>query len=250
MRRRAGARPGGGSVAVPAGGSVRMAPVLRSALKVLGAGDVDAALASARATPSRTSSWPPGSIGLRGEPRRPAGEVWGWYDRRRAALGLLVGRQPRAGGGDAGRRRGVRRSARGGTAATAPRSSGRPAPSSGCGGTCSRRGARPGRCAAHQPLMAMSGPPRVVARPARAPYAPGRDRARAAGLRRDVHRGGRVLAGGGRRRHRSTGRRSPAWSSAGRSFARLDDGPGERQVVFKAELGSVTPRRCRCRACG
>jgi predicted GNAT family acetyltransferase len=28
--------------------------------------------------------------------------------------------------------------------------------------------------------------------------------------------------------------------SAGRSFVRLDDGPGERQVVFKAELGSVT----------
>ena len=39
--------------------------------------------------------------------------------------------------------------------------------------------------------------------------------------------------------------------AAGRSLARIDTGPSGREVVFKAELGSVTARRrSRSRACG
>jgi hypothetical protein len=58
-----------------------MAPVLRSALKVLGAGDVDAALDLCARDPVANLFVAARLFGLRGEPRRPAGEVWGWYDR-------------------------------------------------------------------------------------------------------------------------------------------------------------------------
>jgi len=58
-----------------------MAPVLRSALKVLSAGDVDAALQLCARDPVANLFVAARLVALRGEPRRPAGEVWGWYDK-------------------------------------------------------------------------------------------------------------------------------------------------------------------------
>ena len=61
-----------------------------------------------------------------------------------------------------------------------------------------------------------------------------------AGLRRDVHRGGRRLAGRPATAARPTAPGSPSWSR------RAAPSPGSRtaEVLFKAEVGAVTPRSC------
>ncbi len=61
-----------------------------------------------------------------------------------------------------------------------------------------------------------------------------------AGLRGDVHRGGRLLPGssdGGALYQAQV----TALVAAGRSLLRVDPGPPGPEIVFKAELGSVTP---------
>ena len=57
-----------------------MAPVLRSALKVLGRDDVDAALALCARDPVANLFVAARLLGLRTDSRRPVGEVWGYYD--------------------------------------------------------------------------------------------------------------------------------------------------------------------------
>ena len=104
----------------------------------------------------------------------------------------------------------------------------------------SRPGGRPARSAPRQPLMAIARPPPVAGRPAGPAGAAGRARRPAAGLRRDVHRGGRRLAASPPTAARSTAAGSPSWSRPGRAFARIEDG----RVVFKAEIGAVTPAAC------
>ena len=91
-----------------------------------------------------------------------------------------------------------------------------------------------------QPLMAISEPPAVAADPQVRRVADGRARRAAAGLRRDVHRGGRRLAASAPTAARRTARGSRSWcgpaapSPASRTAA----------VVFKAEIGSSSEAAC------
>ena len=97
-----------------------------------------------------------------------------------------------------------------------------------------------------QPLMATGVPAAGRARPARAPGPAGRARHRACppasrcSPRRSASRRCSATAAP------PTGPGSPSWSRCGRAFARIEDG----RVVFKAEVGAVTRRPARCRACG
>src|SRR4029450_2875035 len=168
-----------------------MTSVLRLALKVLGAGDMDAALDLCARDPVANLFVAARLLGLRGEPRRPAGEVWGWYDRGELRSVCWSGANlvPVEATPDAVE-----------AFAQRARRHGRH-----CSSIVGPAGAVLGLWRHLQSSWgpaadAAAPPPRGAPRPRRPAHAPGRDRARPAGLRRDVHRGGRVLAGRGGRR--------------------------------------------------
>jgi uncharacterized protein len=213
--------------------------VLRSALKVLGRDDVDAALAlcgrdvvanlfvAARLLSSRT------------EPRRLAGELWGWYEagELRSACWSGANLVPVEATPDAveafahrARRHGRQCSSIVGPAGPVLgmwrhlQSSWGPA-----------REVRP-----HQPLMATSRAPLVPSDPAvrrtRMDELEAIVPACVAMFTEEVGYSPVAADGGALYRSQVSG-----LVAAGRSFVRMDERPGGAQVVFKAELGSVTP---------
>ena len=129
-----------------------------------------------------------------------------------------------------------------GRAGAARRSSGPAEQVAAAVGSCSSRaGARPARSAADQPLMVDLDEPAVDrGRPAGAPGRRGRARHPAArpASRCSPRRSASRRAGRRRRALPRPGRR--ARSAPGRAFARIEDG----EVVFKAEIGAVTPQAC------
>jgi predicted GNAT family acetyltransferase len=215
-----------------------MGPVLRSALKVLGAGDVDAALALCARDPVANLFVAARLMALRGEPRRPAGEVWGWYDRGElrsvcwsGANLVPVEATPDAVEAFAQR---ARRHGRHCSSIVGP-----------AGAVlgmwrhlqASWGPAREVR--AHQPLMAMSTQPLVAPDPEVRRTRPDEIElvlpACVAMFTEEV--GYSPVAADGGTLYRS---QVNSLVSAGRSFVRVDNRPGDPQVVFKAELGSVT----------
>lgn len=212
--------------------------MLRSALKVLGRDDVDEALALCGRDPVANLFVAARLLVLRNEARRPSGEIWGYYAAGRlrsvcwsGANLVPVEATPEAVEQFAQR---ARRNGRHCSSIVGPagavlglwrhlQSSWGPA-----------REVRQ-----HQPLMSLTAPPLVAPDPAVR-------RTRAAELdvvlpaciamfTEEVGYSPVAADGGSLYRAQVSG-----LVTAGRSFARIDDGPGGAQVVFKAELGSVT----------
>jgi predicted GNAT family acetyltransferase len=216
-----------------------MGPVLRSALKVLGAGDVDAALALCARDPVANLFVAARLLALRGEPRRPAGEVWGWYDRGElrsvcwsGANLVPVEATPDAVEAFAQR---ARRHGRHCSSIVGP-----------AGAVlgmwrhlqASWGPAREVR--AHQPLMAMSTQPLVAPDPEVRRTRPDEIElvlpACVAMFTEEV--GYSPVAADGGAVYRA---QVNSLVTAGRSFVRIDDTGTGPHVVFKAELGSVIP---------
>ena len=185
------------------------------------------------ATRSPTSSSPPGCAPSGLDPWRLGGEVWGHERRRPARVALPRRRQPRAGraGTEAARA----------PSPTGPAGQGRrcssivgPADDGAAAVGAARAGLGTGPRGARAPAAAWpsTAPPLVPADPLVRRVRPHELDVAAAGLRRDVHRGGRRLAGRRRRRRglprpgrradragagRSPGSRTAGWCSRPRS---------------------------------
>ena len=212
--------------------------MLRSAMKVLGRDDVDEALALCSRDPVANLFVAARLLLLRNDPRRPSGEVWGYYDggELRSVCWSGANLVPVEATPDAvevfaqrARRQGRHCSSIVGPAGTVLglwrtlQSSWGPA-----------REVRP-----HQPLMATSSAPLVPPDPAVRRTRPSELElvlpACVAMFTEEVGYSPVAADGGALYRSQVSG-----LVNAGRSFARIDDGPGGPQVVFKAELGSVT----------
>ena len=212
--------------------------MLRSAMKVLGRDDVDAALALCGRDPVANLFVAARLLLLRNDPRRPSGEVWGFYDggELRSVCWSGANLVPVEATPDAvevfaqrARRQGRHCSSIVGPAGTVLalwrylQSSWGPA-----------REVRP-----HQPLMATSSPPVVPPDPAVRRTRPSELElllpACVAMFTEEVGYSPVAADGGALYRSQVSG-----LVGAGRSFARIDAGPGGPEVVFKAELGSVT----------
>ena len=193
------------------------------------------------ATRSRTASSPRACASPASTRGGSGGDIWGYFDARRPRVRRLLRRQSRA-------RRHHSRS----RAAPSPTGCARVGPSLLVVRRPGRRGARPvapagavagarrARCAPDQPLLAIDARARRCrARPARAPRRRWTTSTSCSRVRRDVHRRGGRLPGGGRRRlrlpraHRRD-RPGAAQSSCGSTTA---------CVVFKAEVGAVAGGR-------
>ena len=179
------------------------------------------------------------------EPRWLGGEMWGYYAdggwcRSATSAANLVPAMATA------RRRSTRSpSGRCARAGRARRSSGPPEAVGRCGSGSPSWGPARERPAATSRTSRSTA--RRWSRPTRRPARPhGRPRRALPGLRRDVHRGGRRLARGRRRRGLYRARVAQL-VARGWSFARIEDG----RVVFKAEVAARdAARRARCRASG
>jgi predicted GNAT family acetyltransferase len=211
--------------------------VLRSALKVLARDDVDEALALCSRDPVANLFVAARLRALQADPRRHGGEIWGWYEagEMRSACWSGANLVPVAATDQAieafahrARRSGRQCSSIVGPAGSVLglwqylQSSWGPA-----------RDIR-----ANQPLMAMSGPPRV-------PADPGVRRSRTSELEMLVPAcvamfteevGYSPIAADGGAVYRA---QVSGLVAAGRSFVRIDDTGAGPVVVFKAELGSV-----------
>jgi predicted GNAT family acetyltransferase len=217
---------------------VRIALVLRSALKVLGRDDVDAALALCARDPVANLFVAARLQALRAESRRPVGEVWGWYDGGAlrsvcwsGANLVPVEATPEAIEVFAQR---ARRHGRHCSSIVGPASS--------VLGMWQHLQASWGparEVRAHQPLMAMSSDPLVPPDPRVRRTLPSELDlilpACVAMFTEEVGYSPVAADGGALYRSQVNG-----LVTGGRSYARIDPGPGEPQVVFKAELGSVT----------
>ena len=212
--------------------------MLRSALRLLGREDVDAALDLCARDTVANLFVAARLLAVSREPRRQNGEVWGWYEAGdlrslcwSGANLVPVEATPEAVEAFAQR---ARRHGRQCSSIVGPagavlemwrhlQSSWGPA-----------REVRP-----HQPLMATSRPPLVPPDPAvRRTLAAELDvvvPACVAMFTEEVGYSPVAADGGALYRAQVSG-----LVAAGRSFVRMDDGPGAPQVVFKAELGSVT----------
>lgn len=213
--------------------------MLRSALKVLGSSDVDAALDVCARDPVANLFVAARLSGLRAEPRRSSGEVWGWYDggdlRSVCWSGAnLVPVEATADAIEAFAQR-ARRHGRHCSSIVGPAG-----PVLGMWRHLQASWGPAREVRAHQPLMAMSSDPLVPpdrrVRRARLDEIDLILPACVAMFTEEV--GYSPVAADGGALYRS---QVNALVSAGRSLVRMDEGPGEPQVVFKAELGSVTP---------
>jgi uncharacterized protein len=215
-----------------------MAPVLRSALRVLGRDDVEAALALCARDPVANLFVSARLAGTLGTLRRPVGEVWGFYDagELRSVCWSGANLVPVEATSDAieafahrARRQGRHCSSIVGPAGPVLamwshlQSSWGPA-----------REVRQ-----HQPLMATSSTPRIKPDPlVRRTRQDELDLLLPACIAMFTEEVGySPVASDGGSLYRSQVR---SLMAAGRSFARIDRGPGGEKVVFKAELGSVS----------
>jgi predicted GNAT family acetyltransferase len=218
---------------------VRIANVLRSALKVLAKDDVDEALLLCARQPVANLFVAARLMALKADPRRHGGEIWGWYEggEMRSACWSGANLVPVSATETAveafahrARRNGRQCSSIVGPAGSVLglwqhlQSSWGPA-----------RDIR-----ANQPLMAMSSPPRVAIDPrvrrSRSSELELLIPACVAMFTEEV--GYSPVATDGGAVYRS---QVSSLVSAGRSFVRMEPGPGGPEVVFKAELGSVIP---------
>jgi predicted GNAT family acetyltransferase len=212
--------------------------VLRSSLKVLGSGDIDAALDLCARDPVANLFVAARLLALRNEPRRTSGEVWGFYDggELRSACWSGANLVPVEATAEAvevfahrARRHGRHCSSIVGPAGAVL-------------GMWQHLQASWGparEVRAHQPLMAMASSPLVVADPGVRRTRPDEIDlilpACIAMFTEEVGYSPVAADGGALYRSQVSG-----LVLAGRSFARVHEGPGDRQVIFKAELGSVT----------
>lgn len=213
--------------------------MLRSALRILGRDDVEEALALCQQDLVANLFVASRLYAVWTDARRSGGEIWGWYEGSRLGAVCWSGANlvPAQAGGQAveafaarARRQGRQCSSIVGPAEPVLEM---------------WRWLRPywgpaREVRAHQPLMALTGPPRVAADPAVRRSAPEELSlvvpACVAMFTEEVGYSP-VTADGGTLYHSQVA----ALVGAGRSFVRIDPGPGGPEVLFKAELGSVTP---------
>jgi uncharacterized protein len=215
------------------------ATVVRSALRVLGRGDVEEALALCEENLVANLFVASRLYGVWTDPRHTGGEVWGWYDRTglRAICWSGANLVPAQAGPEAveafahrARRQGRQCSSIVGPAESVLEMWHLLRPYWG-----------PAReVRSHQPLMELTGPPRIPADPAVRRSEPAELSlvvpACVAMFTEEV--GYSPVSADGGSLYQS---QVAALVATGRSFVRVEPGPQGPEVVFKAELGSVTP---------